>query len=105
MLSLAFLLIKAANIFIMPHSNQVSNYLPNLQDQKLLTLCWHSFSEWGRERVTSSLAYNASQYLIYECLQPIATHITQDARPKIVHALVTLIFRMGKGACLSLLWL
>jgi len=32
-------------------------------------------------------------------MQPIARQITQDARPKIVDAALTLIFRMGQGAC------
>jgi len=37
-----------------------------------------------------------SQYLVYEWLQPFATEFTQDAHPRIVDALLTLIFRMGQ---------
>jgi len=65
--------------------------LPDLQDQKSLTLRWRSTSEWGREREAPSFAYKASQYPIYEWTQPIAKQITNDARPKIVDAPSTLI--------------
>jgi len=73
MLLLAFPPIKAANTFSMHHSYQVAYSLPDLQDQKVLMLCWPSFSEWGRKRVAFFFAYKGSLYLIYECLQPIAS--------------------------------
>jgi len=38
---------------------------------------------------------------MYDCLQQIATQMTQDAKPKIVDAPLTLISRMGLGAWLS----
>ena len=41
---------------------------------------------WG-----SLFAYEASQYPIYEWSQPIAKQITNDARPKIIDAPLTLI--------------
>jgi len=69
-----------------------------------MTLSRGSFAECGRERDTFSFAYKGGPYLIDECLQPIATQITQDARPKIVDTPLTLIFRMGQGACLSYIW-
>jgi hypothetical protein len=72
-----------------------------MQDQKSLTLHWRSFSEWGRECVTSSFAYKDRLYRIYECLHPIATQITRDARPKIIDSPLTLICRMGQGAFLT----
>jgi len=37
-----------------------------------------------------------SQYIVYEWLQPIATQVTQDAKPKIIVAQLTLILRMGQ---------
>jgi len=51
----------------------------------------HSLSEWGTEREACSFAYKASQYCIYKWSQPIAKQITNDARPKIVSAQLTLI--------------
>jgi len=47
-------------------------------------------------------AKEASQYHMYEWPQPIATQITNDATPKIVDSLLTLIFKMGQGVCGSL---
>jgi len=41
--------------------------------------------------VALSFAQKASLYHIYEWLQPIATQITNDARPEIVDAPLTLI--------------
>jgi len=73
--------------------------LPRMQNQKLLTLCWWSFLGWGRERAAIIFAPKGGQYLIYGCLQPITSGITQDARPKIIDAPLTVIFRMGQGAC------
>jgi len=72
-------------------NNQIAFELPDLQDQKLLTLRWRSISEWGRECVASSSAYKAGQYRICEWPQPIATQITNEARPKIDDAPLTLI--------------
>jgi len=66
-----------------------------MQGQKWLTLHWHSFSRWGRECVAFSFANKGGQYVFYEYLQPIATQITQDARPEIVDAPLMLISRMG----------
>jgi len=65
-------------------------------------LCRCSFAEWGGEHVAVSFAYNGGLYLVYKCPQPIATQITQDARPKIVDALLTLICRIAQEASLCL---
>jgi hypothetical protein len=56
------------NTFVRHYHDQVSDQLPDLQDQKLLTLCWRSFSESGRERVASCVADKDSLSVIYECL-------------------------------------
>jgi len=40
-------------------------------------------------------AYKCCHSLVYECLWSSATHITKAARPRIVNALLTLIFNMG----------
>ena len=76
---------------ILSSNDQIAFELPDLEDQYSLMLCWRSFSEWGREHVAHSFAYKASQYLSYEWPQQIAMQITQDARPKILDAPLTLI--------------
>jgi len=65
---------------------------------------WHSFSRWGSERVAFAFAYKGGQYLSYDSLQPMPALITQDARPKIVDALLTLISRMGLGVFVYIYW-
>jgi len=69
-----------------------------MDGQQSLTLCWRSFSWWGREHFTLSFAYKGSQYLVYDYLQPITPQITQDTCPWIVDAPLTLISMMGQGA-------
>jgi len=92
-----------ANTLIIYRNDHISFELPDLQDQKSLTRCWCSISEWCRERETRSFAYKASQYRIYEWSQPIAMQITNDARPKIVDAMLTLCWRYV-DATLTLRW-
>jgi len=83
--------IKAAYTLIIHRNDHIAFELPDLQDQKSLTLRWHSISDWGRERVARSFAYGAGQYRISEWSQPIAIQITNDPRPTILDALLTLI--------------
>jgi len=83
--------IKAANTVIIYKNNHIAFDLPDLQVHKSLTLRWRSISEWGRECGARSFAYKASQYCMYEWSQPIAKQMTNDARPKIVEAPLTLI--------------
>jgi len=75
------------------------------QSQTLLMHRWPSFSEWGRVCVTVSSAYECSLYLIYERLYPIATQITEDARPNNFPTALPLIVRMGQRAWLTRFWL
>jgi len=42
--------------------------------------------------------YKGSQYLVYGYVQVITPQITQDTWPRIVDALLILIFMMGQGA-------
>jgi len=70
-----------------------------MEEQKWLMLCWRSFWTWGREHVTVCFSYNGGQYLIYDWLEPITSQNTTDARPKIIHAPLMLIVKMGQGAC------
>ena len=66
--------------------------------------CWHSYSRWGRERVASAFAYKGGQYVSYASLEPMSALITQDARPEIVDAPLTLISRIGQGAFVYIFW-
>jgi len=67
-------------------NDEIACELPDLPDQNSSKCSWRSFSEWGREHVALSCAYKANQYRIYEWRQPIATQITNDARPRIIDA-------------------
>ena len=83
----------------MDNNSHIPLYLTILEGQQSLTLCWHSFSWWGREHFTFSFAYKGSQYFIYDFVQPIAHKITQDKWPRIVDPPLTLIFMLGQRAC------
>jgi len=99
---LVFLPIKVANITFMDMWNQSQVRLPKMQDQKSWTLHWRSFSGWGREYVAPVFDSQGSQYLVYGWLQLIATTVTEDAKPKIIQALLIRIFRMGLSSSSSL---
>jgi hypothetical protein len=87
---------KAASMLVMDSSDQVTFLLQDIQDKKSLTLHFRIFPGWGREHDSINLDWEASQYLVYESLQPFTPWVTQDTQPKIVDALWTLIFRMGQ---------
>ena len=70
-----------------------------IQGQKSLTLSWRSFSWLGRERVAIFLAYTGGQCFQYASKRPNLWSITWLTRPKIVDAPLTLIFKIGQGAC------
>jgi len=89
--SLSFFPITAANTLIIYRNDHIAFDLPDIQDQKSLTLRWRSISERGREHDPRSFAYIASQYCIYDWSEPIAKQITNDARPEIVDAPLTFI--------------
>jgi hypothetical protein len=89
--SLAHLPINATNNLIMYSNKQVTFLLCDLPDQKLLTLCGCSFSQWGWEGVNLSFAYEGSQYIYLEGPHPITTQITHNTRPKIINAQLMLI--------------
>jgi len=99
MLSLAFLPIKAARVVIMGVCQLTVLELTKMQDQKLLTLCWHSFLGGGRDIITRLRAYKGGQYCDYGQMLAYSQVIIQDARPEIGDAPLTLISRMRKQAC------
>jgi len=58
---------------------------------------WHLFTRLGREHVAFCFSYKGGKYFVYDCLQPVATHITQDTQPTICDAQLTLFSKMGHG--------
>jgi len=76
--------------------------LPMIPDQKSLSLRWRSFSWWGSEGIAIRFAYKGSQKFLYDWLEPIGGVISQDSRPKIVDAPLTLIFMMRQGGYCNL---
>ena len=70
-----------------------SSWIFKMHDQKSLTLRWDSFSGDSSDIVTSIFAYNGGQYYDYGSRPLHSPWIIQDAGPKIVDALVTLISR------------
>jgi len=64
-----------------------------MQDQKSLTLHQRSFSGGGSDIITRVLAHKGRQYIEYGLKSMHSVLSVHDARPKIVDALVALIFR------------
>jgi len=75
----------------------MSDQLPDLQDQKLLTLLWPSFSWSGRESLAFFLAYKGGQYLQYALKHQNLWSITWLTRPKFFDTPLTLIFMIGQA--------
>jgi len=88
----------------MHNKEQITFQLPDIQDQKLLTIHWHSFSRSAREHVAFSLAYNGGQYSTDVLQRLNHSSITCLTGLKMVDALLTLIFRMGQPGCHFLFW-
>jgi len=103
-LSLAYLPSEAANTSLIMVCDYAPVTLHMKREHLLLTLHCHSYSRWGRERVAFFFGYKARQYLIFDCVQLIATDIAQDARPGIIDPPLTLISTMGQRVCLSIFW-
>jgi len=89
--------IKAGKNCFMTYYNQSEVWFPKMHDQKSWTLRWRSFPWWGREGIAICFAYKGQQKYLHDWVQPIEGLISQDAWPKIVDALFTLIFMMGQG--------
>ena len=98
-ITLAYLPIMAANSLFIGVCDQERFRLPEMQDQKSLTLRWRSFWRWGRERVSFSFAYKGRQRFDYVYSLPCPVFITRLTGPKIVDTPLTLILKMGQGAC------
>jgi hypothetical protein len=72
--------------------------LAKMQDQESFTLNCCPCSEWGGKHAAIVFAPKGGQNLIYVCLQPITSWVTQDGQPIIDDALLTFIFSMEQGA-------
>jgi len=57
--------IKDARNSFMTVCNLSAVWLPRTHDQKLFTLRWHTFSNWGRNGVALCFAYNGGQKFLY----------------------------------------
>jgi len=87
------------------NNNHIMLWSIMMQGQQSLTLRWCSFSRWDREYVIPSFCYKGGQYVVYDCLQPVATKITQDTRRLIVDTPVTLISMMVQSGYYNLFFL
>jgi len=85
--------------------NQSPVRLPKMHRQKSLTLHRRSFSEWGSDHVIYSFPKKVCHYVGYGQHRPSHFAFTVHTRQKIVDALLTLIFRIGHGACCYYFWL
>jgi len=93
--SLTLLPIKASNMMVMWISDQVDLELPYLHDRKSETLLWHSFSEWGSDRVAFFLAYKGCQNVGHLCSRPNWIVITLLTWLTFFHPPLSLSLRMG----------
>jgi len=96
---LPFWPIMAANIFSMYQTGQISDQLPDIQDQKSLTLHWCPFSWSGSESVAFFWAYKGGQNFHYASKRRNLWAITSIRRQKIVDAPLTLIVIIRQGEC------
>jgi len=64
-MSQSLLLITAAITLIIDNSEQIASQLTYLQDQQLLMLHWHSFSECGCYLLALSFSYKGCRYIDY----------------------------------------
>ena len=97
-----FLPLREVNNSVMSVQIRTMPWFPNVEELKLLMLCWRSLSGCSREHFTVDFASKGCQYLMNGCLELIGAWITQDAKLKIVDALLTLILSMGRWPCCCL---
>ena len=88
--------IRAVDHSAMNAKIRAMTWWPNMQQLKLLTLRWPSFSGCGREHVGGVYLTKDNQYRINGCLRRFGTYLIQDAKLKIVDSTLPLILRMGR---------
>jgi len=94
--SCSFYHTKTVKTMYIDHNGQIAPWLTMMESQQSLTLHWHLFSRWGRERFTSLFSYKCGHYFVNDCLQPVNLRSTQDTRPTIVDPPSTLSSRWGR---------
>ena len=57
---------KAGKHYFMTYYNLSEVWYPKMHDHKSLTLCWRSFSWWGREGITICFAYKGRKKYLYD---------------------------------------
>jgi len=75
--SWAFEYTKTVKSMYIANNSHITLWLTIMEGQQSLTLCWHSFSCWGREHFTVTVAYKGNQYFVYDSVQPITPQIIQ----------------------------
>jgi len=80
--SLLFLPVTMVDTLFIDVRNKSPVWLPNMEDQKSLTLRWPSFSGWDRDHVAIDFASKGGHYLIDGFVQPIADSITKMQHQK-----------------------
>jgi len=90
---------KAVNGWVISSNIHVMPWLSNMQTLRFLTLRWRTFTWWGNEDMVRCFGWKRCHYMVYKLLTQSDSYITQDARPKIVDALLMFISRMAQGAC------
>ena len=70
-----------------------------MHDPKTLTLHCLPVLEGTNDIIATIVAHNGGQCCDYGWMPLQSPVIAQDTRPKIVDALLMLIFKMGEGAC------
>jgi len=62
-------------------------------------LGWRWLSWWGNKDIKYCFAWKGGQCIVYELLPQINRWITKEAKPKIIDARLTLIFRVVQWPC------
>jgi len=76
-----------------------------IEGPRSLTFHWCTYSWWGRERLAWFFAYEV--WLHFHDVYSIPNHIVISwlTGPKIIEALLTIIFKMGQGVSCFVFWL
>jgi len=99
MLSVAFMPIMVTNIVIMGVCCCTSLELSNMQDQTLLTLCWHSCLWGGSDIDAGHCAHKGGRFDDYDLTLSHGPVMIQDSGTEIVDDLLTLISMMVHREC------
>lgn len=91
----------AAYTSVLKTCHQSHSGLTRIQQQELMTIHWRELSASGRHKIIIFCARQWGIYSIYECLLPISSQITKDAKTITFGFWCTRIFRLVVGTCHS----